>query len=135
MWLRNLGVAVTLLCFTGCTTMKEMREFSPSRISQEVRPGDHVLIAANNGQDYDLTVESVGADALQGHTASGKRYKIVFESIDAISVERTDAKQGWTAFGVVMTAAVVAFIWALLRALKFESGPGGGESGGGGGGD
>lgn len=128
---RYLVVAVTLLCFTGCaTTMVPLTNFTPSRITSEVQVGERVVIGAIDGKVYDLTVTSMRADALYGTAQSGKRYKIPFESIQDITVERKSGWQAGTAFGGILTVGLIAFLLALLKG--WDPG-GGGESGSGGG--
>lgn len=120
---RILIVAITLLCYGCATTMVPLDRFTPSRIVAEVKVGERVIIDATNGQRYDLTVTMIQNDALFGTTKAGKRYKMPYESIDRIEVER---HSGWEAGVPVMvlgTAAVIGFIWALIRGLQFESGP------------
>ena len=47
---KTVAVAVTLLAFTGCTTMRMIDERSPASIQQNVAPGDRVRAAASNGK-------------------------------------------------------------------------------------
>lgn len=126
MWTRNLVVAVTLLAFTACTSMQPIRDFTPSRIREQVHVGDHVFIDATNGSGYDLHVDQIDTDALLGHAPSGKRYKIAFESIRTIQVEKTSGWQAGTGFGAILTVGLIAFLLALLKG--WDPG-GGGESG------
>ena len=130
--LRLFVVGLTLISFTGCTSMRPIEEFTPSKIREEVHAGDHALVVYGSGHvEYDITVTAVDADALHGVTADGQGYKFPFEKIRSIDVERT-SKGKTTA--IVVPIAVTAFIIFLIRSLKWGD-PGGGEQGGGGGGD
>jgi cytochrome c-type biogenesis protein CcmH/NrfG len=117
--LRNGCVALTLLCFAGCTTLQPIEDFSPSKIRETVEVGDQVSIVAMNGRTYDLEVTAVEADALRGVAASGKAYKIKYEAIRSIRAEQIHAGHtagavGTTVGAVVTVAAVVTFIAVLI---------------------
>ncbi len=126
MLLKNLGVALTLLSFTACTTLQPIYDFTPSKIRQQVHVGDRVLVVWRSGAEYDLTVISIDDDALHGRTDAGKQYKMAFEGIRAIEVEKTRGWQTATGFGAVLTVGLIAFLLALLKG--WDPG-GGGESG------
>ena len=116
--LRLAVTALTLLAFTGCTTLRPIPDFTPSKIRDQVEVGDHVSIAATNGQTYDLEVTKVEADALYGYTKDhAHHYKVPFESIQSIQVEKFSGGKFWTGFGAVVTVGVIVFIIALLRGL------------------
>ena len=133
MFWKYLAVAVTLLSFTACTTMQPMRDFTPSRIRHQVEPGQHVSIVAENGNTYDLVVTAVDDDSLTGTAPSGKAYRIHYEAIESIDVERTSGWQVGTGFGAVLTVGLIAFLLALIKG--WDPGGGGESSSGGGGND
>ena len=83
---RAVTVLLTLLAFTGCTTMRLLDERSPASIQQNVERGDRVRVAVSNGKVYDLEVTEVEADSLTGRADNGKRYKIRYSGIQALEV-------------------------------------------------
>ena len=111
---RNTVVALTVLSFTGCTTLRPIEDFSPSTIRQQVEPGDEVRIVALTGEIYELTVTKVESDALVGRTDAGKSYRVHYEAIQYIEVERVD---GWMTAGGVLGGAVVVLYIAAVYAL------------------
>jgi hypothetical protein len=107
-------VALTLLAFTGCTTMRLVEERSPESIQQHVARGDDVRIAASDGKVYELHVTQVEAESLTGTAANGKRYKVHYSGIRALEVEEVSVLG--TLAGGVGTLAVVGTV-ALAIAL------------------
>jgi hypothetical protein len=122
---RGFVVGLTLLSFTACTSLQPIRDFTPSRIREQVHAGDRVSILWRSGAQYDVTVTAVDADALHGTATDGKHYKILFEDIRSIEVEKTRGWQVGTVFGATLTVGLVAFLLALIKGWE----PGGGESG------
>jgi hypothetical protein len=116
-----------MVSFTACTTMQPIHDFTPSKIHDRVRVGDHVSIIWRSGAQYDVEVTGIDDDALHGRTAAGKHYKIAFEGIRSIEVAKTSGWQVATGVGAVVTVAVIAFIIALIRGLH-DSGAGGESS-------
>jgi len=121
--LRGLGrdavVAFALLSLTGCTTLRPIEDFSPSRIRAGVEVGDRVRIVTLADVRYDLKVTKVEADALYGIAKSGKHYKVMFEAMRTIEVEKV---AGWkvatgvgTAIGVLAAAVVALLLYSLSR--------------------
>ena len=109
---RNAVLALVLLSFTACTTLQPIQDFSPSRIRQQVEVGDEVRIVTLTGATYQFEVTSVEADALQGTADSGKQYKVMFEAIKVIDVEKVS---GWkTATGVGATVSTLAVIFVAI---------------------
>jgi len=115
--LRGLAVSITLLCFTGCTTLQPLADFSPSTLRQEVEVGDRVQLVTLEGVAYDLTVTRVDADALHGHGDTGKQYKVMFEAIRTIRVEKLSGWKVATGFGVTVAALAVLAMLAVIYAF------------------
>ena len=111
---RVVTALVTLLAFTGCTTMRMLEERSPASIQQNVDRGDRVRVAAGDGRVYELTVTKVEADSLTGRADNGKLYKIRYSGIQALEVREADLI-GTVGAGLG-TAVVIAGI-ALVVAL------------------
>jgi hypothetical protein len=124
--LRLAVVGITLLSFTACTSLQPIRDFTPSKIHDQVHRGDRVSIVWRNGSEYNLEVFAVDADALRGRADDGKNYKVLFEDIRSIEVEKVRGWQVATGFGAILTIGVIAFLVALIRG--WDPG-GGGESG------
>jgi hypothetical protein len=125
--IRQAVVALTLLSFTACTTMQPVRDFTPSKIFEEVDVGDRAIVYATNKQTYDIRVSRIEADALYGYTHDrAHHYKIPFESIQSIKVEKVSAWKIFTGFGAVVTIGVIAFIYAIIKALDDSQSSGGG---------
>lgn len=114
---RNLLLAITLLSFTACTTLQPLEDFSPSRIRQQVEVGDRVQIVAMTGATYDLKVTKIGVDALHGKARSGKQYKVMFEAIRSIQIEKVSGWKVATAVGATMTTLVVIVSALVIYAL------------------
>jgi hypothetical protein len=114
---RNAVVAVMILSIAACSTLQPIEDFSPSRIRQQVEPGDEVHIVVLAGAAYDLTVERVDADSLTGRASSGKRYKIQFEAIRHIEVAEMDAVK--TVGGTLATAYIVVSAIILYAVIAF----------------
>ena len=116
---RNLCVALTLLCFAGCTTLQPIEDFSPSKIRETVEVGDEVSITGMNGITYELEVTAVEADALRGVSESGKEYRIKFEAMRSIRAEQVHgghtAGAVGTTVGVILTVAAIALIYAFVQ--------------------
>lgn len=131
--LRLVIVGIMLVSFTACTSLQPIRDFTPSKIRNQVHVGDQVLVVWRSGTEYKLRVTAIDADALHGTTDAGKSYKVLFEGIRSIDVEKSSAGQT----GIWIGAAVTAFIILLLLSLKVSD-PGspdtssGSESGSGG---
>jgi len=111
---RNTVVALTVLSFTGCTTLRPIEDFSPSTIRQQVEPGDEVRIVALTGEIYELTVTKVESDALVGRTDAGKSYRVHYEAIQYIEVEKSDA---WKTAGSALGGTVVLLYLLGVYAL------------------
>ena len=116
---RNGVLILSLMSFTACTTMRPIEDFSPSQLRQEVEVGDEVEIVATNGKRYELEVTKVEADALYGEADSGKRYKVPFESIQSIRVEKVS---GWRTAGVTVVVYYVLTAIAIGYALSMVGG-------------
>jgi hypothetical protein len=69
---RTAIIAATLLCFTACTSMRALPDFSPSQIKEEVEVGERVIVVAKNDVTYDLEITRLGDDALWGRAKTGK---------------------------------------------------------------
>lgn len=111
---RNTVVALTVLSFTACTTMRPIEDFSPSSIRQQVEPGDEVHIVTVTDAIYDLTVTKVEADALVGATDAGKSYRVHYEAIKYIEAEKTDA---WKTAGTALGGTIVLLYLLALYAV------------------
>lgn len=111
---KAVAVLLTLLAFTGCSTMRLLDERSPASIQQNVGPGDRVRVAASNGKVYELTVTAIEADSLTGKAANGKRYKIRYAAINAIEVQEGDVGKS---IGAGLVTLYVVSVAALLVAL------------------
>jgi hypothetical protein len=115
--LKAAVVALMLLSLVGCTSMQPIEDFSPSRIRAQVEEGDEVHIVTRKGSIYDLTVTRVTGDAVEGRTGSGKRYKVAFEAIEYIEVQRTDLIRSagtmlttfYVTAAVIVTTAIIAW--------------------------
>jgi hypothetical protein len=111
---KAVTVVLTLLAFTGCSTMRLLDERSPASIQQNVAPGDRVRVAASNGKVYELTVTAMEADSLTGKADNGKRYKIRYAAINAIEVQEGDVGKS---IGAGLVTLYVVSVAALLVAL------------------
>lgn len=106
-----------ILSLTACSTLRPIEDFSPSRIQQQVEPGDEVRIVVVAGASYELTVERVEAESLTGRSASGKRYRIQFEAIRHIEVAEADPVK--TIGGTLATAYVVVSALVVYAFVAF----------------
>jgi len=112
---RGAVVALTLLSFTACTTMRPIEGFEPAKAQQHVQVGDEVRIVLASGAVYELVVTKVEADSLVGKAESGKHWRIKYDAIKQIESEESDALTS-VAAGVGITA-VVLYVVAVLGAL------------------
>lgn len=120
---RNAAVAITLLSFAGCTTLRPIEDFSPSRIRAGVEAGDRVRIVTLTDARYDLEVTRVESDALYGTARSGKAYKVMFEAIRTIEVEKVAGWKVATGVGATVTAlAAAVMLWALYALFQLFGG-------------
>lgn len=102
-------IALMLLSFTACTTMRAIEDFSPSRIRARVEVGSEVHIVTRNGKVYDLTVTTIDSDSLLGSSSTGKRYDVAFEAIQYIEVKEGDV--------VKSVGATLAAVYVVLTAI------------------
>jgi hypothetical protein len=122
---KPLLIALTLLCFTGCTTLQPLADLQPATIRQAVQPGDRVDIEKTDGTRLTLKVDEVGDDFLRG-TDHAARRTIPFSEIRGVSTRvMTASDKVWT--GVSVGAAVV-----VIGVLIAGAGDGGGGNEGGG---
>jgi len=120
---RILVTVLTLLAFTGCTTLQPLADAQPATIRQAIQPGDRVEIERVDGTRLKLTVESVTDDTLHG-TAGKKRYQEPLASIRTIGVRSmTTGDKVWT--GVAVAAAL-----GVAIAVAGGGSGGGGDRGG-----
>jgi hypothetical protein len=111
MLFRYAVVAVTLLCFTACTSMQPIEDITPATIRQQVQVDDEVHIVLRSGAVYDLVVTKVEEDSLVGEADSGKHWRIKYDAIRSIESEQGSA--GKTA-GLVGGAAVLLYAAVLV---------------------
>jgi len=103
---RILVTVLTLLAFTGCTTLQPLADAQPTTIRQAIQPGDNVEIERVDGTRLKLTVESVTDEMLQG-TDDDKRYELPLASIRTIGVRSmTTSDKVWTGVGVAAALGV-----------------------------
>ena len=102
----------TALCFTGCTSMQPIKEFTPQNAREQLEVGDEVRVVATNGTTYELEVTRVGDDSFSGKAENGKRYKVPYAAIQSIEAEQISAAKTGGAIGattIVLYALAVAF--------------------------
>jgi len=120
MLFRSAVVTLTLLSFTGCTTMRPIEDFSPAKVHQHVQVGEEVHIVLASGAVYDLVVTKVEADSLVGRAESGKHWRIKYDAIRHIEAEEPDAFKS-VAAGIGTTVAVLYVVLAVAAYAFFES--------------
>ena len=121
---RTLIALLTLVAFTGCTTLQPLADAQPARIREAVQPGDRVELTLADGTTHDLTVESITDDTLVGKD-SKRRHTIPLASIKTLGVRSMTTSDKW------WTAGIVAGAIAVVAIAAGSSGGGGGGSGSG----
>lgn len=108
---RILVTAVTLLCFTGCTTLQALPDAQPTTIQQSVRAGDTVELERTDGTRMVLKVDSVGSDALEG-TQGGQHTRVAYSDIRSLGTRSASvSNKTWTWIAVVLgIGAVIALV-------------------------
>jgi hypothetical protein len=119
MLFRNAVLALAVLSFTACTTMRPIEDFSPVKVHQHVHVGDEVHIVLASGAVYDLVVTKVEADSLLGKAESGKHWRIKYDAIKSIEAEEPDALKS-VAAGIGGTVAVLYVLTAAFVYMMFE---------------
>lgn len=122
---RMVMVVWTLVCFTGCTSMRAIEDPAPEHIREQVKVGDEIRVVATDGTTYDLEVTQVAEDSLTGKTESGKRYRVPYSAIVSIEVSKVSAaKTGGTlsAVALVLYAAAIYLVLVLFDVVDYASG-------------
>jgi hypothetical protein len=117
MLFRYAVVTVTLLCFTACTTMQPIEDFTPATVHQHVEAGERVHVVLASGAVYDLVVTKVEADSLVGRADSGKHWRIKYDAIRQIEAEEPDAFNSVAAG--IGGAVVVLYVVTLIAVVAF----------------
>ena len=122
MLLRHAVVAITLLSFTACTSMRPIEDFSPAKVHQHVQVGEKVHVVMASGAVYDLVVTKVEADSLVGKADSGKHWRIRYDAIQSMEAEEPDALKSVAAgvggTVVVLYVVAVALVYAIFEGLE-----------------
>lgn len=123
--LRLIVVLVSIVAFTGCSTMRSINVTASPNALEDVRVGDQVLIRTKAGQSFDLKLTAIGEDALTGRDETGKLWKVPVAQIEDMSVKRiSPAKTGGAALvGIGLVAVVLFIIGAHALGKALESGP------------
>lgn len=110
-------VAVFLsACLIGCTSMKAVERPAVSAPSQII-VGDEVRVTTKAGKAYALEITEMADDAMIGRDDAGKLWKVPFEQIQTLEVEKLSAgKTAGATFAGVGVAAVALFV---LGAIAF----------------
>lgn len=110
-------VAVLLsACLIGCTSMKAVERPTVAAPSQVV-VGDEVRVTTKAGKIYALEVTEMAVDAMIGRDDAGKLWKLPFEQIQTLEVEKLSA--GKTAGATFAGLGVAAVALYVLGAIAF----------------
>ena len=121
---RSLIALVTLVAFTGCTTLQPLADTQPATLRAALEPGDRVELDLADGRHLEVHVESISDDALVAKDST-TRHTIPLASIRTASVRRmTTQDKVWTA------VIVVGAIGAVAAAAGGGGGGGGGSGSG-----
>ena len=110
-------VAVLLsACLIGCTSMKAVERPTVAAPSQVV-VGDEVRVMTKAGKTYAIEVTEMAVDAMIGRDDAGKLWKVPFEQIQTLEVEKLSA--GKTAGATFAGLGVAAVALYVLGAIAF----------------
>jgi hypothetical protein len=96
---RHLGVialAVTYMLLTGCASYQQLNSGELSRIDAVLKPGDEVRIVTRSGEQIDLKITSIDANAIAGED----RRVLVFDVL-TVETKRFNKRRAWIIAGVV----------------------------------
>lgn len=110
-------VAIFLsVCLIGCTSMKAV-ETPTSATPAQVVAGDQVQVTTKAGKLYVLEITEVSDDAMLGRDEAGKLWKVPFDQIQTLEVEKISAAK--TAGATFAGVGVVAVVLFVLGAIAF----------------
>ncbi|SFF61179.1 hypothetical protein SAMN04488120_11245 [Fontimonas thermophila] len=124
--LRTAIVIVTAFCLAGCTTMRAVEApasalSASAKTSDQVKVGDRVELYTRAGHFYALKVVSMDESSLVGRDENGKHWRVPFDQIERMQVQRIDALKTAGAVGaglvVLWAAAIAAFAYAVKHAF------------------
>ncbi len=118
---RFLMAVLISINLIGCTTMKAVERPTPST-ANEVIVGDDVRVTTKAGKTYELEVTAVAETSMTGREKTGKLWKVPFDQIQTLEVEKVSAAKS-AGLGLAVTvllgiAAVIATGYALEKAFE-----------------
>lgn len=84
--MRTAALAIGLLGSGGGAMAQALEDLSPASIRQQVKPGDAVRAAVQDGRTFELTVVAVEQETLTGTTAENRRFRIRYSALASLEI-------------------------------------------------
>lgn len=111
---RTIVALMLSICLIGCTSMKAV-EVPTATSTAQVEAGDKVRVTTKVGRVYALEISKMADDSMTGRDEAGKLWKVPFDQIQTIEVEKVNAgKTAGATFAGIGLAAIALFVLGTI---------------------
>jgi hypothetical protein len=112
MFFRIVALALCMSLAAGCTSLKPVTPVDPQAISEQIKPGDELILTTRDGREREFKVKESNLNQLVGENET-------VNLSDITNIERREFNKGKTAgliggiVGVAFAAALIALMFAF----------------------